>query len=268
MAYRLLSAVVGIPLLLLVIWLGYPWFSILVGIVATLGVLEFSSLGLQRGARPITYFAIIWALGFVATAHFITRGPLTEAVLPLVFVAGSALSLAWLLRRRASGGIILDWSYTSGAAFYLGWLLSYAILLRGLERGWEWTLITLLGTFATDTSAFFVGRAIGKRPLAPSISPSKTWEGAVAGAMGGIGAVFIMAVWLDMGMAIWQILTLGAMVSIVAQIGDLVESYLKRLSGTKDAGKIIPGHGGILDRLDSVVFNLAVVYHFAVWIGL
>ncbi len=266
MLYRVLTAIVGLPLLLLVVRFGLPWLSILVGIVAVLGVAEFSRLALQRGLRPLTPFAMVWALAFVATGHLIADGPLTRVALLPVFGAGLVMSLAWLFWRRPLGSVLLDWSYTAGAAIYLGWFLSHALLLRGIEEGWQWLFLMLLGTFATDTGAFFVGKALGKRALAPTISPGKTWEGAGGGFVGGVGAILLLSFLMGMDMAIWQAVLLGALVSLIAQVGDLVESYLKRLSGAKDAGSIIPGHGGILDRLDSVVFNLVVVYYFALWI--
>ena len=266
MIQRVLTALVGIPLLLLVVRLGSPWLSILVAIVAIQGVREFSDLALQRGARALTPFAMMWVLAFIATGHFIADGPLTEIALLPVFVAGSALSLAWLLLRRPSENTLLDWSYAAGAALYLGWLLSYALLLRGTEQGWQWVFLVLLGTFATDTGALFVGKAVGKRALASKISPGKTWEGAIGGLLAGMGTVLLMSFLMDMEIALWQTIVIGAIVGLFAQMGDLLESYLKRLSGTKDAGTILPGHGGILDRLDSVVLNLVMVYYFGIWI--
>ncbi len=120
-------------------------------------------------------------------------------------------------------------------------------------------------TFATDTAAFFVGRSIGKRKLAPKISPSKTWEGAVGGMLGAVAAALAAkyAMGLDVSAAVAG--ALGVLMGVWGQIGDLSESKLKRLTGVKDSGWIIPGHGGVLDRLDSIVFNLVLVYYFVIW---
>ena len=122
----------------------------------------------------------------------------------------------------------------------------------------------LLVTFATDTSAFFVGRAIGKRPLAPAISPSKTREGAVGGIVGALVASVAAVYVFDLNVALWKTIAIGVSIGIVGQLGDLVESRLKRIAGVKDSGSLVPGHGGVLDRLDSIVFNLVVVYYFVV----
>ena len=124
--------------------------------------------------------------------------------------------------------------------------------------------VLLLVTFATDAGAFFVGKAIGKTSLAPSISPSKTWEGAVGGVLVAIGASMGVIYALSLDVVLWYAILLGALMGIVGQVGDLVESRLKRIAGVKDSGRFLPGHGGLLDRLDSIVFNLVVVYYLVI----
>ena len=133
------------------------------------------------------------------------------------------------------------------------------------DNGLEWFLVVILGTFTTDTGAFLTGKALGKRLLAPDISPNKTVEGAIGGFLTGATAVVLLAYSLDLNISILESIVLGAMIGISAQMGDLIESKLKRAAGVKDAGHIIPGHGGILDRVDSIVLVIVVVYHFFVW---
>ncbi len=264
--YRILTAVVGLPVLILAILFGFPWLSILVGIVALIGVQEVAGLASQRGLRPFVLLTVAWVMGFVVAGHFIADGLLTRAYLSYTFGTGLAASLIWATLNRRRPTIVLDWSYTTVGAIYVGWFLSHALLLRGLAQGWQWVLIMLIGTFVTDTSAFFVGKAIGKHRMIPSISPGKTWEGAVGGFIGAVLAVPFMSWGFGISIATWQAVLLGGLIGIFAQVGDVVESIFKRLSDVKDSGRILPGHGGILDRLDSVVFNIVIVYYFAVWV--
>jgi phosphatidate cytidylyltransferase len=167
---------------------------------------------------------------------------------------------------RGLNDTLVDWAYTAAGAFYMGWTLSLFLVLREETKGFEWVLVVLLGTFATDTGAFFTGRVLGRRPLAPRISPGKTWEGAIGGFLFGAGTVLALTTWLELPISTWEGAALGALVGVSAQAGDLVESMIKRASGVKDSGRLIPGHGGTLDRLDSVVFVIVVVYHFLIWV--
>jgi len=154
---------------------------------------------------------------------------------------------------------------------YIGWLLSYLVSLRGLEDGRNWIFLALFTTFASDTAAFFIGRALGRHPLAPNISPGKTWEGAVGGVLGAVlvSLFFVLPTPLSLNPYLnWgQAILLGLLVSVFGQIGDLTESLLKRNVGVKDSGTLIPGHGGVLDRVDSIVFAGVVVYYFALFVA-
>lgn len=278
MLRRVLTAAIGLPILIAVIILGLPWLTLLVGAVALLGIFEFMDLARKRGLKPFTPLAVVWTLAFVGTGYFVASGDLERVALGYAFVAGLLASLLWAffarVRRRPDEdngdpkeNVALEWGYTVGGAIYVGWFLSYVLLLRGLFHGWQWVMVMLIGTFATDTAAFLAGRAIGRHKMAPVLSPGKTWEGATAGMLGALIAVPLLAYGLGIDMAVWKGLALGALVGLFAQAGDMVESMLKRLSGAKDSGKILPGHGGFLDRLDSVVFNIVVVYYFAIWIS-
>ncbi|MCI0822109.1 MAG: phosphatidate cytidylyltransferase, partial [Chloroflexi bacterium] len=140
-----------------------------------------------------------------------------------------------------------------------------APLLRAVDHGREWVVFLLLVTFAADTAAYFVGKSIGQTPLVPSISPSKTREGAVGGLIGAAVASLAANYVLGLNALAWEALILGVLIGIVGQLGDLAESRIKRLAGVKDSGVIIPGHGGLLDRLDSIVLNMVVVYYFVTW---
>ncbi len=152
--------------------------------------------------------------------------------------------------------------------------MSYLVALRGLEDGRNWVFFTLFVTFASDTAAFFVGRSLGRHKLAVSVSPSKTWEGSLGGLVGAglIGLIFVPATVFSWNnplhlpdLNILSAVGLALLVSIFGQIGDLIESLFKRNMNAKDAGRLLPGHGGALDRMDSVVLAGIMVYYF-VWL--
>jgi phosphatidate cytidylyltransferase len=135
-------------------------------------------------------------------------------------------------------------------------------MLRELDDGRQWVMYLFAVTFASDTSAYLVGRGIGRLKLAPGISAGKTWEGAAGGVAGSIAASVAAIALLSLDVSLFEAIGAGAALSIVGQLGDLGESRLKRLAGAKDSGVAVPGHGGVMDRLDSIVWNLVVVYHF------
>lgn len=256
---RVLSALVFIPLIVVIVWFGGPAYSLLIAAAAALGVLEFyGMMGLSR-RHPLTLFGLIWVLLFVLVAHFevIYIAPLlTSAVV---------FSLIWLIFRSPIEGASINWVWSLAGIIYIGWMLSHFIPLRGLEDGRDWVFFAIFATFAADTTAFLIGKAWGKHSLVSKISPGKTWEGAMGGFLGAIIGGLILAAILP-GIPIhWQIVLLGALIGIFSQLGDLSESMLKRSAGVKDSGRLIPGHGGILDRLDSIIFTVVVVYYYVLF---
>jgi len=267
---RIITALCGIPLLIAVIWFGEPWFTILVAIWGLLAAFEFYKLVTASKVSPLTYFGLIWTLLFILSPHHEFFFPQVEykVLMPFLLTLMVALSLIWLLLRRQKEGAFIGWAWTMGEILYIGWLLSYFVTLRGLDDGRNWVFLALFATFASDTAAFFVGRALGKHHLAPRISPGKTWEGAIAGVFSAIivSLLFTISTPLQLPLIHWQAILLGLLVSVFGQLGDLVESLLKRNMGVKESGKLIPGHGGVLDRIDSVVFAGIVVYYYVIWL--
>jgi phosphatidate cytidylyltransferase len=262
---RAATAVVGVPLLAVFVWAGLPWLSIVAGAAAALGAWELSRMAGGRGMRPVGAVAALWGAALVAAAHAMATGGSAQLVLTLAVaaaLAGVLLGLA-LMRPRVGLG---DWLVTAGAAIYPGVFLAYVPFIRELDQGAQWTYLLLAGVFANDTAAYFVGKAVGRTRMAPGISAGKTWEGAAGGVAGAVGAVAASAYALGLDLAPAWALGLGAMIAVAAQLGDLMESWLKRLCGVKDSGTLVPGHGGLLDRLDSIVFNLALLYYFLSWV--
>jgi len=260
---RVITALWGIPLLIAAIWFDkpIPWFTILVAIWGLLAVFEFYKLVNPSKVSPLTYFGLIWSLLFILSPHFNY-----DLVIPLLLTSAVILSLIWLLRHPQKEGAFIGWAWTMAGILYIGWLLSYFVALRGLDDGRDWVFLALFTTFGSDTTAFFVGRALGKHHLAPHISPGKTWEGATAGVLGSIIVSLVLVNLLNLPLGYGGAILLGLLVSVFGQLGDLVESLLKRNMGVKDSGRLIPGHGGFLDRIDSVVFTGIVVYYCVLFI--
>ena len=200
----------------------------------------------------------------MAGAYLVSSGDSGAEVL-LVVGGASVAILLWVVVRIRPKASVADWAVTLGAVMYSGGLLAHAPLLRGLEDGREWVFIVVLVTFATDTAAFFFGRSLGRTPLAPRVSPGKTWEGAAAGLVAATVAAPVLAGVFGLDVAVPGAVTLGVLMGVAGQAGDLLESKFKRAAGVKDSGWVLPGHGGVLDRLDSIVFNIVLVYHFVMW---
>ncbi len=155
---------------------------------------------------------------------------------------------------------------------YVGFLLGHGLALRDLEGGVDnlgrsWLLFSMLVVFACDTGAYAVGRLVGRHRMAPRVSPNKTWEGAAGGFAASVGAALLVGVVFELAAPVWQQALIGAVASVAAQVGDLAESVLKRAANVKDSGSIMPGHGGILDRLDSILFALPAVYYLLLAVG-
>jgi len=259
---RLITALCGLPLLIAIIWFGEPYFTILVAVWGLLAALEFYRLVARAKAQPLTYLGLLLTVLFIVSPHLSQHG--IDARLLL----GSAVvvSLIWLLLRPQQEAAFTGWAWTIAGILYLGWLLSYLVALRGLDLGRDWVFFALLTNSGSDSTAFFIGRAWGKHHLAPHISPGKTWEGAVAGLLGAIIVSVVLTYLLSLPLSYGQAILLGSLVSVFGQIGDLAESLFKRNMGVKESGRLVPGHGGLLDRTDSVLLAGIVVYYYVIWV--
>jgi phosphatidate cytidylyltransferase len=288
---RVISGALLLALVLLALWLQGLLLMALVVLAAGLAAHELYTMARHAGYLPWypagVALAILLALrgylgGDILTGTASARPPLTAEVMALAVVLLMALArqgYAWLrapAHEGAHGGSLLpvrspylawaDLGITLGGALYTGGLLGYAPLLAALPAqpggggGAIWLLLVLLGTAACDTGAYFVGSAIGRHKLIPHISPGKTWEGLLGGVLGGLLAALALSGLLGLSLA--QALALGLLICAAAVCGDLSESFIKRAVGVKDSGHLIPGHGGILDRVDSILFVLLAVYWF------
>ncbi len=255
----------GILVLVAVIWWGAPWLTIVVVLIAAQGVREvYRLLPPGTGALP-AFLGVLWAVSLVLGAQAGTSLYNFLLISAVVAAAGGFVCLLWLIAYYSAGRPLTASLYLLGGPLYAGFLLGHALMLREIgdtgHAGRDWLLAVLLVIFAADTGAYLVGRAVGQHRMAPSISPNKTWEGAAGGLACAVVAAVVLGIAFNLAAPRWQLLVIGVTVGVVSQCGDLFESKLKRLSQVKDSGSIIPGHGGVLDRLDSVVVSIPVVYY-------
>ncbi len=268
MAQRVLTTLVGIPILVAAVWWGGMGLTLLVLAAALLGIRELYRLT-PPGVGPLPLgLGVLWVAALVLTGQAAASPAGLLQASSWVLLGGGFLGLLWLIGFYRGRRVPATAAYVAGGAWYIGFPLAHALALRNLgdgdALGRSWLLFALLVTFATDSGAFFVGRAVGRRRMATSISPGKTWEGAVGGFLVAVLVAVALAQNLELGVALWQAGTAGVAVGVVAQVGDLLESKLKRLSRVKDSGSILPGHGGILDRLDSLLVAIPSVYYLVV----
>ncbi|MCL2149706.1 MAG: phosphatidate cytidylyltransferase [Dehalococcoidia bacterium] len=258
---RVTTSVLLVPVVWAAVWFPQtpiPWFAVFMAIWALGALYEFYRIICAAGkCRPLTYPGL--ALAFLLIVQPLIDLPDSSR---LVLALAVVIPLVWLMFQRDKDAAFANWAWTLAGIMYLGWLVSPYIALRGLDYGREWVIFALFTTFVSDSTAYFVGRALGRHRLAPIISPRKTWEGAAGGVMGAMLASFILQSWLKLPVSYIGLAALAAVVSVFGQIGDLVESLFKRNTNAKDSSRALPGHGGFLDRIDSIIFAGLTVYFY------
>jgi phosphatidate cytidylyltransferase len=250
-AFVLLAIVIGLALS------GTYGTYLLVLILASLALWEFIGLSEGMGSRAPGW--LLFPLGiFFAFSGTVLKGIEVNAVLSLALVGGLAAFLVVPGRRQGLG----RWAMGMAGALYIGMPFNYYLLLyTSKPHGLVWTLFTIFAVVACDAAALLVGSRIGRHPFFRTISPKKTVEGAVAGIFGAV-AVMLVGASAVLGLSPLHAIALGLLVGISAMLGDLVESQMKRIAEVKDSSHLIPGHGGVLDRLDSILFPPIFVYFY------
>ncbi|HKA24839.1 MAG TPA: phosphatidate cytidylyltransferase [Candidatus Eisenbacteria bacterium] len=262
--WRIGSAVLFLPALYFLVRAGSLYFFGLVAIQIGLGLWEFYGLMSAQGLRPYRWLGL--AAGF-AVAWFVYAGLPTHANLFLSAFLLGVMSLE-LLRPRDQG--VAPMSVTLFGVLYVGWLSSHLLLLRELPHslgmpyaaGAAFVFLVFLPTWSCDTAAYAVGSMIGRRRLLPTVSPQKSVEGSIAGLVAAVLATWLARIWFAPFLPAWHVLPLGLAIGIFAQVGDLAESLIKRTSRVKDSAVLIPGHGGVLDRFDSLYFTAPLVFYY------
>ena len=336
--HRVLTALVGVPVVLACIWFGPPWITLLAAVAAVIGVRE--AYHLYPARRSIsddddsveTSLPLLlggaWAVALVLAGELAVRPEDFGWAALGVCIAGVIVSGLWMIAAWHGRRPVAAASYLVLSPVYIGGALATATALRGLdglprlwwkkveeatpalavpphveddglgeafetqyavpsddggvwllpdvigpdlsrelvavtETGCWWLLLAILTVYAADTGAYAVGRIFGRHRMAPSISPGKTWEGTAGGMLSAAFAAIVLGVLFPLRAEIWHLAIIGVILGVVSPLGDLLESKLKRLADAKDSGNLFPGHGGMLDRLDSLLPSLIVVYILA-----
>ena len=294
MIQRIATAVVLIPLVLLLVLKAPAYLLVIVAAaVALLAIAEFLKLATYYGVQPLSQLTYIFVAIFFAFVILASSNatPLMEATSAIFGIALAAALAPFVFLTAAMRRTDLSTGYPAAAAStfafaYIALPMALLVEIRRQPAGAIWVIYTLLAVWAGDIFAYFVGKSIGRHRMAPEISPKKTCEGAigsiVASILVGVGwfqhAPQISAFLLRAGLIdprsgmfgleqprLWPIILLSGVVNVAAQLGDLVESLIKRGAGVKDSGSILPGHGGMLDRIDAMLFAVPVVWAFRAW---
>jgi len=256
---RVVTAAIAVPMVLLVILKGgQGGMAVLVGLTAAVGLLEYYSLFLPEASALTKGVGLAFGLALTGVFHSghmgAGLGTLAAATLVFAFLAlvrfGSQVHIADFLSRQITGFV------------YVPFFLGHVILIRDWQNGAVWTLFLLAVVFSGDTAAYYTGKALGRHKLCSKISPGKTVEGAMGGIAGSLlaGSLFKIYALTELSWPLCVGLTL--LLGVIGQIGDLVESMLKRSVKIKDSGTLLPGHGGALDRIDGLLFAAPVLYYF------
>lgn len=264
LAMRLLTAAVWIPLLLYSLFAGPRWlFPSMTAIVCTLGAFELFAM--TAPAHPLLR---VWGVA----ATLLVLGPISgvadEAWLVatvVVTVCGGLLASLVQPAPIESAGLRMGWAVAG--PLYLGGLFGTIARLFLGEHGGEWVLLVMIYSFGSDTLGYFSGRAFGRHKLYEAVSPKKTVEGSLGGLGAGVIGALLAHFWLIPTLPLGHALALSILAAAAGQAGDLCESLIKRSVGVKDSGTLLPGHGGILDRVDALLFAAAVVYLYLTLVG-
>ncbi|PKM77693.1 MAG: hypothetical protein CVU90_06345 [Firmicutes bacterium HGW-Firmicutes-15] len=253
---RIITAVVGTPLLIGVLYLGGVYWQGFMALLAVIALFEYFTMMRNKGFKPLVLPA------YLITGILLFRGQLSS-YLPGLFFIGLFLMVLVLVTtypRFCFDDIVFSFF----GAFYIGYLFSYALAFES-ERVFPYMLLVFIMAWASDVGGYLFGKLWGKNKLSPQLSPGKTWEGAIGGVLATVALALIFNRLLLIGnISMFYTVLLGVLASVTAQVGDLLESAMKRYFDVKDSGHIIPGHGGVLDRFDSFMLLLPVVYYFLV----
>ncbi|MDK2984938.1 MAG: phosphatidate cytidylyltransferase [Clostridia bacterium] len=249
---RLLTAIIGIPLTILIIWNGGSLFLAAITIIVLLALREMINMLCKDNIYPLKFLTYIYGVTLIIQTYIYKDNYL----MLLFFIYFLLLSFIIVFQKIKFESIV----YSLFIVFYVPFLIRYLVLLRMQPQGFLFILTVFILTWTSDTGAFFIGKRFGKNKLSPSISPNKTVEGAIGGIFfSAVAAIILASLFLNINT--FYAVILGIIISISGQIGDLFESFIKRQIGVKDSGDILPGHGGILDRFDSLMFTGPTFYY-------
>ncbi len=283
MLLRILTAAVLIPAVVALVWWGpLPLLAAIAAVVAILALVEFFALGDRMGLRAFSKWTILCAAalfyaqysaslvethelsGGVSVVRDLAGGVISVETVLLVFLFG-AVAIG-LFTRRALQEVLPAMSISSAGLLFIALPFSYILRIDEIEgAGRQLILFTLVLIWVGDMAAYFVGRSIGRFHMAPALSPKKTWEGAIANVVGSLLVAVAYCYFTNADLVTF--LLIAGIANIAGQMGDLIESAYKRGAGVKDSGALLPGHGGMLDRIDSLILASPVVWLLYQWLG-
>jgi phosphatidate cytidylyltransferase len=263
MRERVLSGLILGPFVIALFVLGKVWLSLFIMVVGGIALIEFAHLAARRGHRAFSGLMLLWMGLFVLDRMMPETGLLAPGMALLLLI-----TMAWTLYRYRQGTVDapVGFAMTLGGSLYVGWPAAHYISLRALNDGLFWTLTTVLTVWVADTAAYSIGRRIGHTPLIKDISPNKTWEGYISGIVAGTAAAGLLPLlWRALGASAavtpGRALIIGLLISVISPLGDLGVSMIKRWANAKDSSNLIPGHGGLLDRTDSILVAGLLSYY-------
>jgi phosphatidate cytidylyltransferase len=263
---RLLTAAFLIPLAWYLCKRGpFPLFLAAALLLAVIGAWECATILRRRGSHPFPWFAVLASFCVVFSFARSEPFPTAGAVLTAVALLVPALSML----RRDTPELMLDAAMTTYfPVLFVGLPMGFVVALEHIPgtNGPDLLLLAMLCVTLSDTGAFYLGSALGKHKLAPTISPKKTWEGAAGGVLGSVLAALIAHFWFFQKLPLGHALALAVVLCAAGIVGDLAESMLKRAAGVKDSSALLPGHGGVLDRVDSLLVAAPVLYYYWVFL--
>ena len=335
--HRVLTALVGVPVVLAAIWFGPPWLTILAATAAVIGVREayrlYPPVSTADADTPPTPLPVLlggaWVVALALAGELAVKPRDFGLAAAAICLAGCIIGGLWMIAAWRGRRPLTALAYLVAPPIYIGGALACAVALRGVvgerillplgretsissfslppaieengvteppdilpptptgsdgawllpditgtefaqsvanltDAGCWWLLLAILTVYAADTGAYAVGRLIGRHRMAPGISPGKTWEGTAGGMAAAVIAAVVLGVLFPLQLQIWQAALIGVILGVVSPAGDLLESKVKRLADAKDSGNLFPGHGGMLDRLDSLLPSVAIAYILAV----
>lgn len=255
-----MTAIIALPLLFLIIQFSGPfWFTLFTSLIAAVALYEFYSMSFGVKRLPERFFAIAYGALLVPLCTLQQIYALQAGLVFAMLIFG----LIFLWRFDDLQQVVQQLALLLFGFIYIPLLLGHLALLRSLPFGREWIYLVLLIVMASDTGAYFSGITLGRHKLYPAISPNKSIEGSIGGLLGGLAAAFIASYTFLPLLDTVDCLALGLGLGAMSQLGDLFESMVKRACGVKDSGTIIPGHGGILDRLDSLLFAFPLAFYYS-----
>jgi phosphatidate cytidylyltransferase len=256
---RWLTALVALPLLFVVIrYGGVLAFTGLVLIIAILGLWEYYAMVLTPGQRTFGWAGL--AAGFLLLGGVSLYG--IQALPGIIAFLFMGIAIVLLLRFGKGDAVSDSLTRLVCGVIYIPFLLAHLVLIRNHDDGVVWIFFVLAVVFALDTSAYYVGTYAGRHKLYPAVSPKKTWEGTIGGLIGALSAACLFKICCFPDISWLHLVALALFMGIFGGIGDLAESMIKRSVHVKDSGILLPGHGGVLDRIDSLLFVAPIVYYY------